>query len=89
MFLTSQPKNGQLGIKSSDRISRIYDKVSLDSCRYMNHTCRPTYVQIHEELREFMFFVPYIVIQLCNINQPMHTFQINVLIQFLVSSTCF
>jgi len=36
-----------------------------------------------------MFFVPCIVIQLCNVNQPIHTFQINGLIQFLASSTCF
>jgi len=36
-----------------------------------------------------MFFVPCIEIQLCNINQQMHTFQINVLIQFLASSKCF
>jgi hypothetical protein len=35
-----------------------------------------------------LFFVPCIVIQLCNVNQQMRTFQINVLIQFLVSSTC-
>jgi hypothetical protein len=35
------------------------------------------------------FFVPCIVIQLRNVNQQMHTFEINVLIQFLVSSTCF
>ena len=35
------------------------------------------------------FFCTCIVIQLCNVNQQMHTFQINVLIQFLVSSTCF
>jgi len=34
------------------------------------------------------FFVPCIVIQLCNVNQQIHMFYI-VLIQFLVSSTCF
>jgi len=33
-------------------------------------------------------FVPYIVTRLCNISQQMHTFEI-LLIQFLVSSTCF
>ena len=37
----------------------------------------------------FTFFVLCIVTQLCNVNQHMHTFQINVLIQFLASSTCF
>jgi len=36
-----------------------------------------------------MSFVPRIVIQLCNVNQQTHTCQINVLIQFLVSSTSF
>ena len=36
-----------------------------------------------------MIFVPCVVIQLCNVNQQMHTFQINVLIQFLLSSTRF
>ena len=36
-----------------------------------------------------MFFVPCIVIQLCNVNQQMHTFLINVFIQLLASSTCF
>jgi len=36
-----------------------------------------------------MFHVPRILIQLCNVNQQMHTFQINALIQFLASSTCF
>jgi hypothetical protein len=36
-----------------------------------------------------MFFVQCIVIQLCNVTNKMHTFQTNVLIQFLVSSTCF
>jgi hypothetical protein len=35
-----------------------------------------------------MYFVPFVVIQLCNVNQQMHTFQINVLIQFLLYSTC-
>jgi len=40
-------------------------------------------------LLNFMFFVPSIVIQLCNINQQMHNFQINILIKFLVSSACF
>jgi hypothetical protein len=88
MYLGSQPKNGLVGIKSSDRISRIYNKVSLYRCSYMNHTCRTTYVQIQETLGNFMFFVPCIVIQLCNINQQIHTFQIKVLIQFLMSSTC-
>jgi hypothetical protein len=38
---------------------------------------------------KFMFFVPCSVIQLCNVNAQMHTFQINVLIQSLVSSACF
>ena len=28
-------------------------------------------------------FVPCTVIQMCNVNQQMHTFQMNVLIQFL------
>ena len=37
----------------------------------------------------FMFFVPCIVMQLCNVNQLMHAFQINGLIHFLASSTCF
>ena len=37
----------------------------------------------------FVFFVPCIVIQLCNVNQKMHTFQIIVLIQFLMTSTSF
>ena len=55
MYLTPQPKNGQLGIKNSDRISRIYKKVSLDSCSYMNHTYRPMYVQSQEKLRKFLF----------------------------------
>jgi len=36
-----------------------------------------------------MFFVPCIAIQLCNITNKMHTFQINVLLQFLASSICF
>ena len=36
-----------------------------------------------------MLFVPCIVIQLCNVNQQMHTFEINVLIHFLASSACF
>jgi hypothetical protein len=36
-----------------------------------------------------MFFAPCILIQLCSTNQEMHTFQINVLIRFLMSSTCF
>jgi len=40
-------------------------------------------------LKNFMLFVPCIVIQLCNTNQQMHTLQINILIQFLVYSTCF
>ena len=37
----------------------------------------------------FMLFVPCIVIQLRNVNQQMYTLQINVLIQFLASSSCF
>jgi len=36
-----------------------------------------------------MFFVLCIVIQLGKLNQQMHTCRINVLTQFLVSSTCF
>ena len=36
-----------------------------------------------------MFFIPCFVIQLCNVKQQMHTFQINVLIQFFLSYTCF
>lgn len=55
MYLTSQPKNGLLGIKSSDRISRIYNKVPLYPCSYMNHTCRATYVQIQDTLENFIF----------------------------------
>jgi len=38
----------------------------------------------------FTFFVPCIVIQLCNVKeQNAHFFKINVLIQFFVFSTCF
>ena len=36
-----------------------------------------------------MYFVPCIVIQLCNVNQEKALFKINVLIQFFLSSTCF
>jgi len=35
------------------------------------------------------FFVPSIVMQLCNVNRQMRAFQINVLMQFVLSSTCF
>ena len=35
------------------------------------------------------FFVSCIVIKLCNVTNKMHTFQIDVLIQFLASSTGF
>ena len=37
----------------------------------------------------FMFCVPCIAIQLCDVNQQMNTFQINGLIQFSASSKCF
>ena len=33
--------------------------------------------------------MPCVVIQLCNVNQQMRSFQINALIHFLASSTCF
>jgi hypothetical protein len=36
----------------------------------------------------FMFSVPYVVVQLCDVNKKRALFKINVLIQFL-SSTCF
>jgi len=38
---------------------------------------------------EFYVFLTCIEIQLCNVNKNMHTFQINVFIHFLSSSTCF
>jgi len=47
------------------------------------------FLYMHDKDSNFMFFVWCIVIQLCNINQQMHTLQINVLIQFLASSTYF
>jgi hypothetical protein len=47
------------------------------------------FLYMHDKDSNFTFFVPCIVIQLCNVTQQMHTFQINVLIQFLVSFACF
>jgi len=76
-------------LKVQTELVEYIKKVSLDSCSYINHTCRPIYVQSQEKLRKFLFFAMCIVIQLCNVNQQMHTFQTNILIQFLVSSTCF
>jgi len=43
---------------------------------------------LNETYLDPYFFVPCTVIQLRNVNQQMHTFQINVLIQFLLSSAC-
>jgi hypothetical protein len=39
--------------------------------------------------KNFVSFVSCTLIQLCHVNQQIHTFKITVLIQFLVSSMCF
>ena len=57
---------------------------SADECSEQSHGFLSEKLQLL-----FYVFVLCIVIQLCNVNQQMHTFKINVLIQFLVSSTCF
>jgi len=62
-------------------------RVSTQSCLWKQQNVKCANRCQYNE-REF-FFVLRIVIQLRNANQQMNTFQINVLIQFLVSSTCF
>jgi len=57
---------------------------SVDECSEQSHGFLSEKLQLL-----FYVFVPCIVIQFCNVNQQMHTFQINVVIQFLVSSSYF
>jgi hypothetical protein len=68
-------------------------KMSRNYCMYLNisdtlHNLQfswPCPYRIRLTLLFFYVFVLCIVTQLCNVNQHVHTFQINVLVQFLAS----
>ena len=94
-------KKGGINFKGAKIGKIIYNKASFPKIRSTKHQNTGVLWDVNRcsvkklsnkkcrSVINFMFFVPCIVIQLCNVNQQMRTFQIGVLIQFLASCVCF